>query len=289
MDEREWQTFVTVVSEGNITKAAKKLFLSQPALSYRLRHIEEVLDSQLLVRQNERIALTPQGEIFYKYCQRMLLEREVLIQELGAVNKEICGTLTIAASINFSDYELPRLLAEFMKVYPKIRVKVRTGYSEEVKKLFNSGAVNVAIVRGVLEKSEYTECLIEEPYYIVNKEPIDMETLVEQPLIQYRTDSSIVGVINEWCKDNLAKEISPTMELDSMVTCRHFIREGLGWSILPFMGLGRCGVEGVNALPLLDKQGQPIKRNTYMIYNEMSIRLMAACVFIEFVRNYYKN
>ena len=65
MDEREWQTFVTVVSEGNITKAAEKLFLSQPALSYRLRHMEEALGSPLLLRTNEGIALTPQGELFH--------------------------------------------------------------------------------------------------------------------------------------------------------------------------------------------------------------------------------
>jgi len=43
MDDREWQTFVTVVDEGNITRAAEKLFLSQPALSYRLRHMEKAL------------------------------------------------------------------------------------------------------------------------------------------------------------------------------------------------------------------------------------------------------
>ena len=50
MDNREWQTFVTVVDEGNITRAAEKLFLSQPALSYRLRHMEKALGHSLLLR-----------------------------------------------------------------------------------------------------------------------------------------------------------------------------------------------------------------------------------------------
>ena len=58
MDDREWQTFVTVVDEGNITRAAEKLFLSQPALSYRLRHIEKALGHSLLLRTAEGIALT---------------------------------------------------------------------------------------------------------------------------------------------------------------------------------------------------------------------------------------
>lgn len=116
-----------------------------------------------------------------------------------------------------------------------------------------------------------------------------MEELGQKPFIQYRTDSSIAAIIDDWCKENLPKEMTPMMELDSMVTCRHFIREGLGWSILPFMGLGRCREEGVYVTPIVDKEGKPIMRNTYMLYNEMSIRLMATRVFIDFVRGHYKR
>ena len=92
MDEREWQTFVTVVEEGNITKAAEKLFLSQPALSYRLRHLEEDLGSPLLLRTSEGITLTPQGEVFHAYCRRMLQEMESLKQAIGEMSGEIQGT-----------------------------------------------------------------------------------------------------------------------------------------------------------------------------------------------------
>ena len=62
MDDREWQTFVTVVDEGNITRAAEKLFLSQPALSYRLRHMEKALGHSLLkglpLRHKARFSMT---------------------------------------------------------------------------------------------------------------------------------------------------------------------------------------------------------------------------------------
>ena len=82
MDDREWKTFVTVVDEGNITRAAEKLFLSQPALSYRLRHMEKALGHSLLLRTAEGIALTAQGEIFYDYCKRMMQDQEALEYEL---------------------------------------------------------------------------------------------------------------------------------------------------------------------------------------------------------------
>ena len=110
MDDREWQTFVTVVDEGNITRAAEKLFLSQPALSYRLRHMEKALGHSLLLRTAEGIALTAQGEIFYDYCKRMMQDQEALENAMNSASGKIQGTLKIASSINFADYELPALL-----------------------------------------------------------------------------------------------------------------------------------------------------------------------------------
>ena len=58
MDNREWETFITVVEEGNMTKAAEKLFISQPALSYRIRQMEAALGNALLLRTAEGIILT---------------------------------------------------------------------------------------------------------------------------------------------------------------------------------------------------------------------------------------
>lgn len=289
MDEREWQTFVTVVSEGNITKAAEKLFLSQPALSYRLRHMEEALGSPLLLRTNEGIALTPQGELFHDYCRRMMREKEALKQVMGTISGEIQGTLKIASSINFADYELPRLLGSFTEKYPKIHIQVKTGYSQQVNKMFNAGEVMVAIARGDHKQTPNSVCLAKEPYCLVYKREVTIDELAKLPLIQYRTDPSIANIVDTWCRENMPPETMAAMELDSMVTCRHFVREGLGWSILPYMGLGSCREQGIFAKPITDSEGKLILRNTYMFYNEMSTRLVAVKTFIDYVEEYYKE
>lgn len=183
MDEREWQTFVTVVEEGNITKAAEKLFLSQPALSYRLRHLEEDLGSPLLLRTSEGITLTPQGEVFHAYCRRMLQEMESLKQAIGEMSGEIQGTLKIASSINFADYQLPHLLGKFTKQYPNIHIQVKTGHSSHVNKMFNSGEVAVAIARGNHKETSSSIKLFEEPYCLVYKDPVTIDELADLPLI----------------------------------------------------------------------------------------------------------
>ena len=132
MDDKEWRTFVTVVDEGNITKAAEKLFVSQPALSYRLRHLEDSVGYSLLLRTTEGITLTPQGEIYYDYCKRMLHDRESLEHALISSTGKIQGTLKIASSINFADYELPQLLQSFREQYPDVHIQVKTAFSHQI-------------------------------------------------------------------------------------------------------------------------------------------------------------
>lgn len=289
MDEREWQTFVTVVEEGNITKAAEKLFLSQPALSYRLRHLEEDLGSPLLLRTSEGTTLTPQGEVFHAYCRRMLQEMESLKQAIGEMSGEIQGTLKIASSINFADYQLPHLLGKFTKQYPNIHIQVKTGHSSHVNKMFNSGEVAVAIARGNHKETSSSIKLFEEPYCLVYKDPVTIDELADLPLIQYRSDGSITTVLDTWCNENLPKSHEAAMEMDSMVTCRHFVREGLGWSILPYLGLGSCKDEGIYVEPIYQKDGKPWVRSTFLYFNEVSDKLIAVKTFIDYVQEYYKD
>lgn len=289
MDVREWQTFVTVVGEGNITKAAEKLFLSQPALSYRLRHIEEDLGYTLLVRTNEGITLTPQGELFHLYCRRMLEEKESLRQMMSESSGNIQGTLRIASSINFADYQLPKLLNKFAKQYPDVHIQVKTGHSSYVNKVFNSGNVMVAIARGNYKEASNAVKLFEEPYCLVYKDKVTHAELAKLPHIQYRSDASILSVNEVWCGENLPGGYVSSMDLDSMVTCRHFIREGLGWAILPYLGLGSCKAEGVYVEPIYQKNGEPVVRSTFLHYNEASMKLIAAKTFIEYVIDYYEK
>ncbi|WP_295237149.1 LysR family transcriptional regulator [Veillonella sp.] len=288
MDEKEWQTFVTVVAEGNITKAADKLFLSQPALSYRLRHLEEDLGCPLLLRTNEGIILTPQGEVFHAYCRRMLEETESLKQSIGEMSGEIQGVLKLASSINFADYQLPHLLSLFTKEYPNIHIQVKTGYSSHVNKMFNSGEVMVAIARGNYKEAANTIKLFEEPYCLVYKHKVSREELAELPWVQYRTDGSISAIVESWQSENLRTNLEPAMELDSMVTCRHFVREGLGWAILPYLGLGSCKNEGIYVEPIYQKDGKPWVRSTFLHFNEVSTKLIAAKTFIDYVREFYQ-
>ena len=289
MDDREWQTFVTVVDEGNITRAAEKLFLSQPALSYRLRHMEKALGHSLLLRTAEGIALTAQGEIFYDYCKRMMQDQEALENAMNSASGKIQGTLKIASSINFADYELPALLKSFREQYPDVHIQVKTAFSHQVVKMFNTGDCMVAFARGGYDVFGKSELLLAEPYCLVYKELVPPKSLEKVPFIKYQTDASVANIIETWCAEHFEEPPSVAMDVNSMSTCRHFVRAGLGWSILTYMGLGSCKDKDIYVSPLRNKDGECITRDTNMVYTKDAENLVVVKTFIEYVRNYYKE
>ena len=79
------------------------------------------------------------------------------------------------------------------------------------------------------------------------------------------------------------------MDVNSMSTCRHFVRAGLGWSILTYMGLGSCKDRDIYVSPLRSKDGTYITRDTNMVYTKDAENLVVVKTFIEYVRDYYKK
>ena len=265
------------------------LFLSLLRIFGNKRHMEKALGHSLLLRTAEGIALTAQGEIFYDYCKRMMQDQEALENAMNSASGKIQGTLKIASSINFADYELPALLKAFREQYPDVHIQVKTAFSHQVVKMFNTGDCMVAFARGGYDVSGKSELLLAEPYCLVYKELVPPESLEKVPFIKYQTDVSVANIIETWCAEHFEEPPSVAMDVNSMSTCRHFVRAGLGWSILTYMGLGSCKDKDIYVSPLRNKDGECITRDTNMVYTKDAENLVVVKTFIEYVRNYYKE
>ena len=155
--------------------------------------------------------------------------------------------------------------------------------------MFNTGDCMVAFARGGYEVSGNSELLLEEPYCLVYKELVPPESLEKVPFIRYQTDASVANIIEKWCAEHFEAPPIVAMDVNSMSTCRHFVRAGLGWSILTYMGLGSCKDKDIYVSPLRSKDGTYITRDTNMVYTKESADLIAVKTFIEYVRDYYKK
>ena len=287
--EKDWQIFIAISEEGNMTKAANRLYISQPALSYRLQQLEKQFNKPLCIRTSRGITLTETGELYYRYALDMLTRKREFEDTLANYNEEITGILRLGVSSIYANYMLPDILSGFTQAYPKVKLEVYTGISSKIAQLFQSKEVQVAIIRG-------PQSLVGESFSIhtdriglvTNKslpsKPMPREDILILPFIRYATAHDLYNVIDKWWKQHYQVPPNDSIKVDTMATCRQFIRKNLGWSVLPETGLGKFSEE-FTFEPLLWDDGTPLLRETNIYYHPKALQRRAVQTFISYIKN----
>ncbi|MEM1083801.1 MAG: LysR family transcriptional regulator [Verrucomicrobiota bacterium] len=126
-DLRQLRAFVAVADEGSFTLAAKRLFLTQSAISHSMRALEESLDCRLLERLGKRTALTEEGEVFLMRCRRVLGELEMAGRELDGLKRWGQSRIRIGAPHTLCQFLLPTVLREFRDCFPRCEPTIEAG------------------------------------------------------------------------------------------------------------------------------------------------------------------
>ena len=124
MDLRHLLTLRTVVDKGSFSQAAEELEISQPAVSFQIRSLEERLGHRLLDRSGRRVTLTEPGEVAYRYARRIIGLEAELEREMGELGSRVAGPLVIGSSTGPGEVLLPRLLGAFHRLHPDVRVSL---------------------------------------------------------------------------------------------------------------------------------------------------------------------
>ena len=118
------KTFLEVVKLGSFSEVAKKLAISQPAVSFQIQKLEQELGIRLIDRTQRAITLTAAGKRLLRFAESVESEREHLQHDLAQMREEVSGDLLIAASTIPGEFLLPPLLAKFKQMHPAVRVQV---------------------------------------------------------------------------------------------------------------------------------------------------------------------
>src|SRR5690625_3914109 len=182
----DYEILIQLAEIGTVRGTAKAILISQPAVSQRLKFIEQYFGEQIFIRTAKRLQLTPSGELILTHA-REVVERELAIKnKLAASSEEVRGTLSIACSTVISQRYLPKVLSKFMKKYPKVTVDLVTGTSGDIKNDYSN--YHVSIVRGETIKDLESTLLFEDPLYIFDTEPFTKGEIKKRPLISFKSD-----------------------------------------------------------------------------------------------------
>src|SRR5699024_7212080 len=263
LDEKDWKLLVNLYAEKNITKTAKKLYISQPSLTYRVKQLEKEFGITLLHRGNKGITFTSEGEYLVKYAEKMLSELRQAEDALANMNNQLQGTLRLGSSSNFAHYELPSILEGFIYLYPDIDVQLKTGWSTDILELLQSESIHAAFIRGDIKWSGEKMLLSEERMSIVSKHEINLGDLPQLNYIKYDTDQHLKTTLDNWWIKTFDVPAHVSMEVDRIETCKEMVKKGLGFSVMPNMSL-----RGEDDLYTKEIKidGQPVTRQSWLLY-----------------------
>lgn len=292
MNDQDWSLLEAIFDEKNLTRAAEKLYVSQPALTYRIQQIEQEFGVKVINRSNKKISFTPEGEYLVKYAKKMLLEQRKTKDHVLSMSKYVQGSLRIGCSSNFALYKLPSMIKQFLVLYPKVEINVNSGWSSEVMKLLQNEDVHVGIVTGDYKWLEKKSLITEEPLCIISTNKISMEDLPKLPRINYvpaksrfnPTNLLIAKTIDNWWLERFSGPPFIIMNVDKVETCKEMVANGLGYSIIPRGALMDKDKDIFTSIDLHFTNGEALLRKTWMLYRESSLELSAVDRFVHFVQ-----
>ncbi len=141
------QTFLTVAEAGQISEAARRLHLSQPAVTGHIRRLEANLEITLFIRSANGVSLTERGAHLRERVQDVFAELEQILRELDRT-REVSGTLTLAASTTVARYFVPRIFLRFHHYHPAAALHLIVGNTEEVLDHLREQRVVLGLVEG---------------------------------------------------------------------------------------------------------------------------------------------
>jgi len=232
--------FVEAARRGNVSRAAEALFITQPALSARLKGLEAELGVELLVRTKRGVRLSDAGKAFVPFAQRALeavADGQQLLTELARGG---AGRLAIGAAPAVSTSVLPGMLARFRAAHPKVQLVVRTGHSEEVLEMVLREQVELGLVRELRHPEIVCVPLYEDDLVLV-VEPahpfaargrIRVADLASEHLILFDRTSSYHELTSRLFRE---AGVVPrgVMELDAIDAAKKMVEHGLGVALLP--------------------------------------------------------
>lgn len=289
MNEKDCLLLVIVHEEQNITKAANRLFTSQPAVTYRLQQIEQEYDIKVFKREGNKITFTPEGEYLVEFAKNMLLEISKMKDYINTIKNGTQGRLRIGVSGNFALYSLPPILKNFLELNPKVQVMINSGWSSEIVQLLKENDIQIGIVTGNYDWYEQKILLHEDPVTIISKKPIVLKELPSLPLISYQPNNLIrrtqkpsnplSKLIENWWQENFTSPPLVSMAIDKVETCKQMVDKHLGYSIIPKSCLTERDTFYTNYLKRED--GELIYRKTWLIFRESSLELTPVKSFVE--------
>jgi DNA-binding transcriptional LysR family regulator len=246
--DRRLQVFHAVAKQLSFTKAADILFMTQPAVTFQIKQLEEHFNTRLFDRGHGKITLTPAGELVLAYAEKILGLSTEMDVRLGEMTGEITGSLLVGASTTIAEFMLPRIIGEFKSLHPKVRPHLAVANSETIDARVAEHTLDIGFIESPSHLPNLnTEVCCEDELVMVcspkfplaKVKEITPTILTQYPFVSRESGSGTREFIDAYLEraDVSPDNLNVVMEMGSPVALCGVVETGIAYTIM-----SRCAV-----------------------------------------------
>lgn len=236
------ETFLTVSETMNFTEAAKRLHITQPAVSQHIHFLEKEYGAKLFSYHNKRLKMTEAGAILKKRLMTMKNDQLALKNEIkGQENKK--EVLSIGVTMTIGEYAIVERLADFLLKYPEMNLHIHYGNTAQLLTLLDKGDINMALVEGNYPKENYEHRKYSTEDYIAvcavrhkfeQENPKTMKELLQERLLVREAGSGTRNILEELllARGMKIEDFQHYVEVENMHTIIGFLKKDCGISFM---------------------------------------------------------
>ncbi len=271
MDFDQIATFVEVAHAGSFSRAAQRLYRTQPAVSTQVRLLEKQCGQALFVRHARQVELTVAGKTLLRYGERLRELRDAALAELDLMRRRPRGMVAIAANEATVLYVLPAAILQFKRDYPDVRLEITRNFSRKIIEKVLENTVDFGVVTlpfkhahlNILPIHRDEMAVLTPPGHpLAQRDSVKLEEVVEYPLLYPKTGQTRLQLDRHLRRFQDRLKIS--MELASVETIKKFVASGIGVTLMSSAFAQAEQAAGLlKVVPLEDK----IYRDLGLIYH----------------------
>ncbi|MFO7542623.1 MAG: LysR family transcriptional regulator [Thiobacillus sp.] len=297
MADRRLQVFYTVARQLSFTKAADILYMTQPAVTFQVKQLEEHFNTRLFERSHGKISLTPAGSLVQGYAERILDLTSEMDARVGELTGQVTGPLMIGASTTIAEYLLPRILGEFKERFPQVQAQLTVANSETVAAKVADHSLDVGLIEAPSHNPILTtlSCCDDELVMIcapnhplATRSSVTAREIADQPYVSREHGSGTREVVDDFFKNNGVNpdDLHIEMELGSREAIKGAVEADLGVAIMSASTVTKeLQLSTLVAVPLNPR----LTRELSMVYAPEKFRSKLLDAFINFVDNKFKQ
>jgi DNA-binding transcriptional LysR family regulator len=298
MADRRLQVFHTVARVMSFTKAAEILHMTQPAVTFQIKQLEDFFNTRLFDRTHNKITLTEAGKSVYKYAEQILELYARMADDIRELTGTVSGSLVVGASTTIAEYLLPKLLGGFKQNFPEVSIRLQVGNTENIVAMVENNIVDLGIVEApVYNKNlEVKACRMDEMLVITapdhplaKSKVIKAEQLTTHPFILREEGSGSRSVIDDYLRKNAGinfLDMNIIMEMGSPEALKMAVEGGVGIAITSRATISKeLQLGTLSAIPL----DPPLMRPFSHVRQRHKFRHKTVGELLEFAEEYCKQ